>query len=421
MTRISCWLFVFTLALGACTSDRDRFSSRTQKMEADAYNVKCGDGKCDPVVEDCGKCPQDCKGPCTGCQPKVTPGCTGCLCETCVCAKDPTCCNKVWDSVCVSHCKACTLGCGLIPEAGMPDMTVVSDKSLTDLSPPQPDGVPDLGPPVCGNSNCEPWGKEDCDSCPKDCNYDKIAKKAKPCDGCQAKFKPGCKNCKCEKCVCIKDPWCCLMYWDRDCAKSCKFDCKGGCGLTGSDMGASPDQALPDGFGLKCGDKTCVSGKEFCDTCPKDCGKCDGCSVKKNPGCKGCKCEKEVCNKPGNTCCTAGWGNECVTLCKYSTLGCGQLPDSGPDMPPSDKGVDTADMSEDAILAQYDMNYQGDGYNKNNTDWRSNPKYWEAGGNYTPPSKWGSGCNCELTPTRPPPYLFLLLLGGLLLLARRRR
>ena len=256
MTRISLCLLVLSLALGACTSNDDRFSSQIRKLEGDA-SVKCGDGKCDPIIEDCGICPKDCKGPCTGCQTKISGGCKGCACEKWVCKKDPYCCNTKWDSKCVNYCKGSPYGCGPIPEAGMPDLG--SDKGtgdLSDLSPPQPDGTPDQGPPVCGNDNCERLAKEDCESCPKDCNFNKKTKKAMPCDGCQPKFKPGCKKCKCEKCVCNKDPWCCLMYWDRDCVKLCKNQCKG-CGLTGTDMG-TPDQALPDGFGLKCGYISCV-------------------------------------------------------------------------------------------------------------------------------------------------------------------
>lgn len=103
MIRIICLLFASTLALGACTERTDRFSTRVKKMEGDAAPPKCGDKKCDPVLEDCGKCPQDCGGPCNGCQVKVTPGCTGCLCEKAVCAKDPTCCTKAWDKVCVDR------------------------------------------------------------------------------------------------------------------------------------------------------------------------------------------------------------------------------------------------------------------------------------------------------------------------------
>ncbi len=423
MIRIICLLFASTLALGACTERTDRFSTRVKKMEGDAAPPKCGDKKCDPVLEDCGKCPQDCGGPCNGCQVKVTPGCTGCLCEKAVCAKDPTCCTKAWDKVCVQHCKTAPGGCGKIPEAGIPDFNLKpGDKSIYDLSPPQSDGVPDQGKPVCGNNNCEPLGQEDCDTCPADCS------KGKKCNGCQPRFKAGCPGCACEKCVCKKHPLCCTMYWHPGCVQACKFSCTPGCGTltdAGGTEGGTPDQALPDGFGLKCGDKTCVDGKEFCDTCPEDCGKCTGCKAKKKAGCAGCKCEKWVCNLKKSCCDKTGgkWGNECITLCKNSPTGCGVLPDMGVDIGKPDKSIKdlAADLSEDAILAQYDMNYQGDGYNKNLTDWRSNPKYWEAGGGNYSSSKWGTGCNCEVSSPRPPPFIILLALVGLVFLARRRR
>ena len=417
MTRISiCWLFMFTLAAG-CTAkdpDGDHWRGKAARLaEGDAYVVsKCGDGKCDTKTEDCKTCPKDCTGTCDACNHRITPGCKNCACEKWVCAKDPYCCSGKWDTKCAGYCKGSPYGCGQITEAGIPDL-LTAPGDVGDLSALQPDGTPDLGKPVCGNKTCEPWGAEDCENCAKDCPDPDTQGNA--CYGCQPRFKPGCKGCKCEACVCKKHPLCCLMYWHPGCVQSCKIECKG-CSTKDSGM---PDKALPDGFGLKCGDGTCVEGKEFCDTCPKDCGQCDGCKVKKKASCKGCKCETEVCKKEA-ACCSAGWGNLCVTLCKFSTLGCGRVADMGVDQKPTDIKPDRGDIGPD-LYGQQDMNYQASESGGRWGDWRSNPKYWEAGtGASNTTSKLDTGCSCELDPAGPPPYLVLLALGLLVLVARRR-
>jgi hypothetical protein len=59
-----------------------------------------------------------------GCLPSSDPGCNGCACEACVCAKDPYCCNKLWDSTCINLCVGCGTKCkqdlvdGSSPPAG---------------------------------------------------------------------------------------------------------------------------------------------------------------------------------------------------------------------------------------------------------------------------------------------------------------
>ncbi len=46
----------------------------------------------------------------------------------------------------------------------------------------------------------------------------------------------GCKGCKCEKCVCAMDDFCCLHEWDAQCAKECVEQC-GGCEIVQTDGG----------------------------------------------------------------------------------------------------------------------------------------------------------------------------------------
>ena len=101
--------------------------------------VKCGDGLCDPNVEDCAKCPQDCgacpvcgdgncdanencescPGDCGECQPACcetspSPGCPeDPAIEACVCAQDFFCCIFGWDSLCVNQVEQ--FGCGSCP------------------------------------------------------------------------------------------------------------------------------------------------------------------------------------------------------------------------------------------------------------------------------------------------------------------
>jgi len=75
----------------------------------------CGDGACDKFDgENCQSCNKDC-GPCVpsdGCTESVSPGCAGCVCEACVCAADPFCCNTAWDGLCTGACgKTCGQTC----------------------------------------------------------------------------------------------------------------------------------------------------------------------------------------------------------------------------------------------------------------------------------------------------------------------
>ena len=91
--------------------------------------LSCGWYVCAPdcAGRDCG--PDGCGGSCGacpegeacfdgGCHPEegcvagTTPGCDGCLCEACVCALDPYCCETAWDGICVQECVEDCGGCG---------------------------------------------------------------------------------------------------------------------------------------------------------------------------------------------------------------------------------------------------------------------------------------------------------------------
>ncbi|NUN15849.1 MAG: hypothetical protein HUU55_19665 [Myxococcales bacterium] len=86
----------------------------------DICPAQCGNRFCQVTKgESCSTCPEDC-GPCpSGCSASVGPGCGGCACEACVCAKKPECCTIEWTDQCVGLCtgtceQTCD-GCGTSP------------------------------------------------------------------------------------------------------------------------------------------------------------------------------------------------------------------------------------------------------------------------------------------------------------------
>jgi len=210
-------------------SDAAKPDKGAPDVAVDTSTIKCGDGKCEKPQEDCEKCPADC-GKCTGCEARDTPKCPTCACEKCVCGMDPYCCNKKWDSVCVTKCKTKCGGCKVavvVPDVGLPEA-----------------GLPDG--PQCGDGWCTP-PKEDCQLCPADCGI---------CTGCQIRPSPGCKTCACEACVCAQDPDCCKYGWDALCVDRCKKKC-GGCKVKIVDA-AVVDLPLEQGL---LPDKTLVADK----------------------------------------------------------------------------------------------------------------------------------------------------------------
>ncbi|GMV38815.1 MAG: hypothetical protein AMXMBFR64_05310 [Myxococcales bacterium] len=104
---------------GVCDAPTDNCQNCPQDC-----GVCCGNGVCDSALgEMCGNCKQDC-GNCPGCSPDgcsvgIKSGlpdsgasCCGCACEPCVCSVFPECCGVLWDSQCVQACKDCGTSCG---------------------------------------------------------------------------------------------------------------------------------------------------------------------------------------------------------------------------------------------------------------------------------------------------------------------
>jgi MYXO-CTERM domain-containing protein len=351
----------------------------------------CGDGTCTSGGEDCGSCPQDC-GVCTGCEAKGSPGCPGCACEACVCAMDSYCCSSAWDSICVGECQNDCGGCGYLWDGAPP--------------PPADQGVPDLPPAPDGTIACGNLTYEGC------------------CDGNTLWW---CENGVANMINCTNNPSCGWQasgpYYDcgtagtADPSGTFPMSCAGMFGDAGppnSDGMILDGPVYPDAPPLICGDGTCASG-EYCDTCPADCGACDGCAPRSGPGCPGCACEACVCAMD-SYCCSDQWDSICVSECQNDCGGCG-VGDGGPDGPVVPDMPVTGDL------------YQGDQYVY--PDQTVFPDYGPTPDGTTTTdgqvsktdgkTKGGGGCSCEMTAAPSVGHLSLLLLLGLALLFDRRR
>jgi hypothetical protein len=211
----------------------------------------CGDGKCEPDInETCITCPQDC-GPCV-------PICGDGKCEP------------------PEDCETCPQDCGpCLPPPVCGDG--VCDENENCQNCPQ-----DCGPcvPICGDGKCEP--PEDCETCPQDCG---------PClpycgDG-ECNGNETCKTCPKDCGECKVPPFCGDGFCkdDENC-QNCPQDC-------------GPCQPFPI-----CGDGICERD-ETCKNCPQDCGECK----KIEPSCGNGKCEpNENCQNCPQDC------GECKTV-----------------------------------------------------------------------------------------------------------
>lgn len=143
---------------GTCSADDAEYCVTCPK-DCGACGT-CGDGKCEPGVEQCDDCAADC-GPCAVCGD-----------GTCVEADAEDC------ATCPSDCGACP-GCG--------DSTCDPAMQETCASCPGDCGACD----PCGDGLCDAAGGESCSTCPKDCG------KCDPCgDGvCDPDANENCTTC----------------------------------------------------------------------------------------------------------------------------------------------------------------------------------------------------------------------------------
>ncbi len=196
----------------------------------DCTNSECGTDGCFSSCGDC-KAPEECYGgQCfanDGCTPTYLKGCSGCVCEECVCAADSWCCDVAWDEACVNRCDVDCAGCGLSEYCGDATCQSPAEDCLA---------CPEDCPCVCGDGDCQPK-LENCTLCPEDClcAADEMCFEGncicapqcdeKQCgfDGCGGECGP-CPNAQdvCVQGLCVCQPNCTALDCGPDgCAGSC--------------------------------------------------------------------------------------------------------------------------------------------------------------------------------------------------------
>jgi hypothetical protein len=126
---------------------------------------------------------------------------------------------------------------------GLPDYWEV----LVGLNPHVDDTLQD--PDADGATNLCEWTKG---------THPQVLSDGDPCDGdcCELGVEGGCTDASVEVCVCALDATCCNALWDAACATLAATECGADC----------------------CGNDACTAD-ESCETCPADCGPCEGCKL----------------------------------------------------------------------------------------------------------------------------------------------
>ncbi|NUN16259.1 MAG: hypothetical protein HUU55_21740 [Myxococcales bacterium] len=244
------------------------------------YAPSCGNNECgkDPSGFSCGVCDpttecvpglQQCLPLPPPCVPSGSPGCDGCVCESCVCAKYPTCCTEQWDVFCAAACELeCGYDCSACPKN-----------------------------PTCSGNACG-------EVCGKNCGT---------CEAAQVCYQNQCCKPNCEGKLCGSD----------GCGGQCgscglKLECKDGQCVT-CEPKCNGKECGPDGCGSQCGvcdePLQCVGGN--CST-----GYCEGHCGEGNVSCgKNCTCSCDPdCLVTGNCC--DGLCTSCPTLGDCCTPNC---------------------------------------------------------------------------------------------------
>ena len=271
----------------------------------------CGDGTCTASIgETCSNCPKDC-GTCgNGCVSTPAPTCGGCACQSCVCAKDPYCCQVQWDSLCVQACSDCG-GCGCVPNC---NGKVCGDDGCGGSC-----GTCSLGQSCVGgkcSGSCTPncVGKQcgangcggTCGACPDGfiCSSQGTCKPscAPDCNG---------RECGPDGCnglcgLCGPDEACltgsCVVAWDCNQLLNCSWDCQPNDDACWNScwQSASPDaqaqfitvwQCVLE----TCGDPpadACTSNAVYYGACKDEFNSCLNCT----PACTGKQCGADGCN-----------------------------------------------------------------------------------------------------------------------------
>ncbi|GJM25741.1 MAG: hypothetical protein DHS20C16_21560 [Phycisphaerae bacterium] len=330
-----------------CTTEWDRLCS-IEVLEFDC-------GSCE-FADDCNisGIPDECEleGPGFShncCETGHGAGCSDPTISACVCAFDSFCCNVEWDSFCVDQvegfgCGDCSAGANNdCNENGVPDECDLaggtsSDCDLSGL----PDeceggcnnnGVPDICDVAAGTSNdCNSNGvpdeceggcnnngapdicdimvgtSNDCDNnsipdeCEGGCNFNgvpDICEIEAIHNCCETQHGTGCSDVDIESCVCVVDPYCCDVDWDRPCADQVELLGCGTCDIV-SDCNENliPDECEVDGAGS---------------------GNC--CTTGHGAGCEDPVVEACVCDI-FPFCCSDDWDSLCVFIVEL--FECGQ-------------------------------------------------------------------------------------------------
>ena len=270
---------------------------------------ECG---CDPVLEPTNLC----------CEDKLSPGCGSEVCEDCVCAYEPACCDVAWDGPCdVIASGLCNESCGCFPKSG--------SCCEGNGSP----GCADLGCELCicetAPECCTGEFTEDCaflaaGLCQEDCGCGTPVDPPASC--CAEHNGPGCPETTCEECVCDINPFCCDAVWDDSCVAAANQLCELECGCDAGDCcngKSGPGCVVPE-----CETCVCDLAPECCDgpwteacadlateacgtscDCPETGGSC--CAEHNGIGCDVPACEDCVCAGDAG-CCELMWDATCA-------------------------------------------------------------------------------------------------------------
>lgn len=252
------------------------------------------------------------------------PSCNDNTCASCVCGKDDTCCDNVWDSTCVSIARTvedCASSCPCEPFPTPPPAATPTPAPCCEAHDLNPGcDVGDCEACVCGVDEvcCSDTWDENCvsiasDECAVTCLCSDLG------DCCAVHDGPGCNVSACESCVIALDPPC-AEQWDAECAGEAMVECATDCPC--GDCCAAQD--VPG-----CGEKTCQAC--VCDVDPTCCddvwdGTCeniaavdcsvacpcgDCCAAQEVPGCGSKGCQACVCAFDSN-CCDNVWDGICA-------------------------------------------------------------------------------------------------------------
>lgn len=164
------------------------------------------------------------------CAAQDVPGCGEKMCQDCVCAVDPACCDTLgeWDTRCGTIAReecslACPCGECCLPQAIGSEIVGCGEKPCQDCVCALDSNCCDLE----WDAICAARAGEDCE---RRCTCEPVS------DCCFGRDEPGCQDPFCEACVCDIDEFCCDEFWDTGCAEDLALssECVAICGCLGT-------------------------------------------------------------------------------------------------------------------------------------------------------------------------------------------